>query len=72
MGGEERGTAAGVRGGGGSVAIDGGEELAGAGETGPTGHQTNHRGHRDDAGEMASPMERIARAGMVSRGARHG
>jgi hypothetical protein len=72
MGGAEREAAAGVRGGGGGAAIDGGEELAGAGETGPTGHQTDHRGHWDDAGTTASPIERIARAGMVSRGARHG
>jgi hypothetical protein len=71
MGGGEREVAVGVRGGGGGAAIDGSEELAGAGETGPTGPQTDHRGHWDDAGTMASPIERIVRAGMVSCGARH-
>jgi hypothetical protein len=64
--------AAGVGGGDGGAAIAGGGKLAGAGEMGPTGHQINLRGHRADAGEMASPKERIARAGKGSHGTRHG
>jgi hypothetical protein len=64
---EERGArASGVGGGDGGAAIVGGGKLAGAGETGPMGHQINLWGHRADAGEMASPKERFACAGMTT------
>jgi hypothetical protein len=46
------------------------QELAGAGETGPTGHQTDHRGHRDDAGTTASSPRDNTRPRSGPRGVR--
>jgi hypothetical protein len=46
------------------------QELAGAGETGPTGHQTDHRGHRDDVGTTASSPRDNTRPRSGPRGVR--
>jgi hypothetical protein len=62
---------AGVGEGRGGAAIAGDRKLTGVRENRPTTHGFEMREYRDDAGEMANPMEHISRVGMVLRGARH-
>jgi hypothetical protein len=51
--------------------MDDGVKLTGVARTGATRLGFQIREHRGEAEEKANPMEHIARAGMVSRGARH-
>jgi hypothetical protein len=69
--GDREGAADGVGGGDGSATMDNGVKLTGVARTSVTRLGFQIREHRGEAEEKANPMERIARAGMVTRGARH-